>query len=134
MLEVIDPATMRWLSGWSPSLSWPSASALAKHIVGHLSSLNEHQIQVLGWSALAYAAISGAEALGLWLGYRWGQWLSAVISGLFIPVELIDGIRHPSLFRSGLVMLNVAVLLYLVLRICSDRRRHTSIATTDVCA
>ncbi len=122
-LLAIDSATMERLSNWTPRSPRPFETEMARHIVGPLGRFGAHQSHVLGWSVLAYAAISTVEGFGLWRGYRWGPWLSVLFTGGFIPLELIEWIRHASAFRTAVLLLNIAVLLYLVFMIGVDLRR-----------
>jgi uncharacterized membrane protein (DUF2068 family) len=64
--------------------------------------------------ALLYSAIRLAEGYGLWFGHRWGSWLGAVSGGIYVPVEVYELLHKPSVIKAATLILNVAVVVYLV--------------------
>ena len=73
-------------------------------------------ITLLALAALAYAALERTEAVGLTMQRRWAEYLTVIATGILIPYEAYEVIRHPSLFKVGAVALNVAVVGYLTYR------------------
>jgi uncharacterized membrane protein (DUF2068 family) len=55
-----------------------------------------------------------AEGTGLWLRTRWGEWLTVIITGSLVPVEIYEIYRHFSFVRVGVLALNVAIVVYLI--------------------
>lgn len=56
------------------------------------------------------------EAFLLWRGHAWGEWL--VVAGLaaLLPFEAFALEKHPSFTRFGALLVNAAVVAYLVVR------------------
>jgi uncharacterized membrane protein (DUF2068 family) len=67
-------------------------------------------------------AVSWLEAWALKQGHAWGPWLVVVITALFLPAEVLELVRHPRLSRAGILVGNVAILLFLAWY----ARRHSS--------
>jgi len=74
-------------------------------------------VKRLGLVGLLYAGLFLVEGTGLWLQRRWGEWATVVITGLLIPVEVYEILRHPSAAKILVLIVNVAVVGYLVYRI-----------------
>lgn len=70
--------------------------------------------------------ISAVEAWALWRGHRWGPWLVAGASALPVPFELWELVRRPSPWRALLLVVNLAVVAYLVRWL----RRHRRVEST----
>ena len=87
-------------------------SALAK-----VSRLTPIEIKKLGIVGLIYAALFLTEGIGLWLLRPWGEWVTVIISGSLVPVEIYEIYRHPSATKIGVVVINVAIVIYLIRRI-----------------
>lgn len=68
----------------------------------------------------ADGVLTSLEAWGLARGRWWGPWLVVVLTGVFVPGELVALSRHASLTRIGLLVANVAIAIYLARR----ARRH----------
>jgi uncharacterized membrane protein (DUF2068 family) len=73
-------------------------------------------VTLLAVGALAYAALETTEAVGLAMQRRWAEYLTVIATGILIPYEAYEVIRHPTLFKVGALALNVAVVGYLTYR------------------
>lgn len=62
----------------------------------------------------AYALLELAEAVGLWLMKRWGEYLAVVATSVFLPWEIRELIRGLTAFHVVLFLLNVAAVVYLL--------------------
>jgi uncharacterized membrane protein (DUF2068 family) len=65
----------------------------------------------------AYGALFTVEGFGLWLGKRWGEWLTIVATTSFIPFELYELWKRATFTRAAFLAVNVAIVIYLVWRI-----------------
>ena len=84
------------------------------HLIRQAFSLRE---STLGWLTLgvaAYAALELAEAVGLWLMARWGEYLTVVGTAAFIPLEIYELIERVTLLRAGAFVINVGAVAYLL--------------------
>jgi uncharacterized membrane protein (DUF2068 family) len=101
--------------GLDPGNRWID-QALAK-----VASLRPEQIRNLGLGGLLYACLFLAEGTGLWLEKRWGEWLTVIITGSLAPLEIYEIHRHPTVVRVAVLVINVAVVGYLIYRIRSAK-------------
>ena len=79
--------------------------------------------------AFAYAALFLVEGIGLILGQYWAHWLVIIDTASFIPGEIYYLARQFSTFDTILLVVNVAVVLYLVRRIKTRNRSPDPPAT-----
>src|SRR5205085_4155835 len=77
--------------------------------------VRSHTLVVLGATATAYAVVEGVEAVGLWFERRWAEYLTAVATAGFLPFEVHELINRVTVFRVGALVVNIAVLVYLVI-------------------
>ena len=82
-------------------------------ILDRVSILDDPMLRRIGFAAFCYAGISIAEGIGLYLEKAWGEYLTLVITASFLPWEIMEIIRRQSLPRVGLLVVNLAVLIYL---------------------
>lgn len=80
-------------------------------LADHLTST---RLWGLAAMAMAYAVVRFIEGYGLWLGKRWASWVGVVGGGAYVPIEIYELIRHPSVPKCGVLLFNVAVVAYLV--------------------
>lgn len=76
--------------------------------------LDPKTLRILLVSAVIYAVVEGVEAVGLWRGRRWAEYLTAVATAGFLPLEVDELIKKVSVGRVLALVANVAVLVYLV--------------------
>lgn len=91
-----------------------------RHVVvllARVANLSPAEVKKLGLVGLFYAGLFLVEGTGLWLQRRWGEWTTVVITGLLIPVEVYEIVRHPGVVKVLVLVLNVAVVWYLIHRI-----------------
>jgi uncharacterized membrane protein (DUF2068 family) len=77
----------------------------------------------LGIAALAYAAVFLVEGLGLLWRKRWAEWLTVGVTASFVPVEVYEMIHRFGAGKVIALVLNIAIVAYLVWHRLSERRR-----------
>jgi len=107
---------------WLFVLGFAPGGHLVKEALAGAGALNDRMLRVVGVAMFVYAALFAVEGAGLLLRRRWGEWVSIIITGSFIPIELFETVRHPHVGRAATMLLNVAAVAYLVHRV--RKRRH----------
>lgn len=80
----------------------------------HLADVNRHTLIVLFCTAVVYAVLEGAEAFGLWRQRRWAEYLTAIATAGFLPLEIHELTKRVSAGRVIALVINLAVLGYLL--------------------
>jgi len=84
------------------------------HQLERLVTLDVTTLRLIGFAAAGYAVLEGAEAYGLWRQRRWAEYLTFVATTLFVPYELYDLQKTVTVFHVATLVVNVAILLYLL--------------------
>jgi uncharacterized membrane protein (DUF2068 family) len=92
------------------------AQALAR-----TTRVTPRRLHELGVVAFVYAALFLAEGIGLWSLKRWGEWTTVLITGSLLPLEIYELWHRPTLPRAAVLLLNAAVVGYLVVRLQRGR-------------
>ena len=79
-----------------------------------IAELRQATITTLAITAAAYCIIEGIEAVGLWWERRWAEYLTVVATAGFLPFEIHELLDRVSVFRVGALVVNVAILVYLI--------------------
>lgn len=93
--------------------------------LSRIANLSPAQIKKLGLGGLVYAALFLVEGTGLWLLKPWGEWVTVIITGTGVPLEIYEIHRHPTGVKVVALVINVAIVAYLLYRIRSRRKRAT---------
>jgi uncharacterized membrane protein (DUF2068 family) len=79
-----------------------------------LAGISASSLLVIGTGSLIYGLIEGSESVGLILRRRWAEYLVVLATAFFIPLEVSEVIQRPSPLRIVTLVVNVAVVIYLV--------------------
>ncbi|HEV2414128.1 MAG TPA: DUF2127 domain-containing protein [Candidatus Dormibacteraeota bacterium] len=75
-----------------------------------------NHMTLLALAAIAYATLEATEGVGLAMRRRWAEYLTVIATGILIPYEAYEVVRHATLFKVGALLLNLAVVGYLTYR------------------
>ena len=81
-----------------------------------LLNLNKNTLLLLAATAAVYCVVEGVEAVGLWRERRWAEYLTAIATAGFLPFEIKELIDRVTVLRVGALVVNIAVLVWLVWR------------------
>jgi uncharacterized membrane protein (DUF2068 family) len=76
--------------------------------------IDAHRLKQISLATFAYSALALTEGVGLMLEKVWAEYLTLCLTVSFLPWELYELARQPNLFRLSLLLINLAVLAYLV--------------------
>jgi uncharacterized membrane protein (DUF2068 family) len=98
------------------------AMAIREHLVHHwairlaeavMRNLTVRRVFWVIAALLGDSVLSGFEGWALLRGYLWAPWLVVGATGLLLPIEIAEIIRHITLGRVGLFLANSAIVIYL---------------------
>jgi uncharacterized membrane protein (DUF2068 family) len=82
--------------------------------IRHVFELNSRTLIWVAVALLVYAAIEIIEAVGLWMLKRWGEYFAVVATCFGLPVEIYELTEKISPLRIGALVINVALIVYIV--------------------
>jgi uncharacterized membrane protein (DUF2068 family) len=106
---------------WIEALKLDPGNRFVDAALSKASDLTPDQIKKLGLGSFIYAGLFLTEGIGLWLLKYWAEWLTVIITSSLIPIEIYEIHRHPTPAKVVVLVLNVAIVVYLLYRIRSPR-------------
>jgi uncharacterized membrane protein (DUF2068 family) len=94
---------------------------VAAHALTLLYTEGPRRLTMLAVGAFLYAGVFLVEGIGLARGRRWGEYLTIGVTLSFLPFEVIAVFHHTTWLRVGTLLVNVAVVIYLVWQLRSSR-------------
>jgi uncharacterized membrane protein (DUF2068 family) len=82
------------------------------------------RLKEISAAAFAHAALDILEGTGLVLRKVWAEFVTLVVSALFLPFEFFAIARHVTWNRVGIAAINVAVVIYLIFHVQMRLREH----------
>lgn len=112
------------------------AATLAESILEHVGAgwalraatllvevATSRHVRLLAVVSIADAALSAVEGLALRAGRWWAPWLVVIATAALLPWELLEAVARPKWTRLALLLINLAVVAYLLR---SVRRAHST--------
>jgi uncharacterized membrane protein (DUF2068 family) len=89
-------------------------------LLERFTDLSPQRLKAVSFGTFFYAVLLLTEGVGLALGKRWAEYFTTIATSSFIPLEIYEIFRHTNVTKIVVLLINVAVVWYLVLEL----RRH----------
>jgi len=76
--------------------------------------IDAHRLREIGFATFGYSALKMIEGIGLIMEKVWAEYLTTILTVMFLPWELYELFREPNLARLSLLLANLVVLAYLL--------------------
>ncbi len=84
------------------------------HELDRLFTLRAGTLHEVAIGLLAYGLLEGVEAVGLWYGKRWAEYLTFLATTILLPLEIYELLHRQSALKIIGFLINVAVVIYLL--------------------
>ncbi len=122
-LKLLDPRVVVALDHWAAALATHHARRGLVHLISWLTGSSPRRLESIAVGAFLFAVLFVVEGVGLWLGKRWAEYLTAVATTLFVPFEVVQLARMVSPARVVALVLNVALVVFLAHHLERHRAR-----------
>ncbi len=96
------------------ALKFDPESRFVTVLLDKVDLIDAHRLRQISLATFAYSALALTEGVGLLLEKVWAEYLTLFLTISFLPWELYELAKRPSWFRLSLLLINLAVLGYLV--------------------
>jgi len=131
ILHLLPRDPTQTLLRWALTLHVDPNNRYVRALLAMLLRVNETQRALLVVGTALYALLFAIEGVGLWLERAWAEYLSLVATAVFLPIELYELLKHSSLIKGIVLVLNLAIVLYLTARVRHRRIEKKTPPTTQ---
>ncbi len=110
------------LDHWITLIGLDPGSHHLSRLLQAVTNVPARRIRELGIASFIYAALFLTEGIGLWLEKRWAEWFTVAITSSLVPLEIYEIYRHPTPVKIVVLVLNVAIVVYLLYRIVHENQ------------
>jgi uncharacterized membrane protein (DUF2068 family) len=64
------------------------------------------------------------EAYGLWNARAWAEWIALISGTIYLPFEIYKVIYRQNLFHISVLLINLAIVLYMVYELKTEDSLH----------
>jgi uncharacterized membrane protein (DUF2068 family) len=90
-------------------------------ILSRATSVSPRELKVLSIGTFFYSLVFLTEGTGLLLRKRWAEYFTIVSTGALIPLEVYELVRHITPVKILVMILNIAIVVYLILQLRKER-------------
>jgi uncharacterized membrane protein (DUF2068 family) len=122
------PAT---LIHWADVVGVDTGNRWLYELITKVAGASAKQLEELGVGSFVYAAVFSVEGVGLWMQKKWAEYVTVIVTMSFLPLEIYEVAHHFSAAKVVTLVLNVAVVVYLVVRLMGERRAHAPLGSAS---
>jgi uncharacterized membrane protein (DUF2068 family) len=89
-------------------------------------TLTDAKLWAVAAAALVYATLRFVEAYGLWKARAWAEWIALISGALYLPFEIYKIVQHVTPLHVGILLVNLAVVLFMAYLRLSARKARRS--------
>jgi len=95
-------------------LKFDPESRVVTILLDKVDLIDAHRLKQISLATFGYSAVALTEGIGLVLEKVWAEYLTLFLTASFLPWEVYELSRRPDWFRLSLLLINLAVLGYLI--------------------
>jgi uncharacterized membrane protein (DUF2068 family) len=120
-LTMLNEDVARRAEQWIAALRVDPHNHFIHALLMKLTRLDNHKLEAISAGTFIYSALLLTEGVGLFLRKRWAEYLTIFVTALLVPLEIYELSKELSLTRIAVLVINVAVVVYLVVRVRGER-------------
>jgi uncharacterized membrane protein (DUF2068 family) len=95
-------------------------------LIERFTNLDPRHLRELSVGTFIYSAVLLTEGVGLALRKKWAEYFTIIVTSSFIPLEVYEILRHTTMMKIVLLLINIAVVWYLVMELRRYKKRFES--------
>jgi uncharacterized membrane protein (DUF2068 family) len=115
------------LSRWASAVHVDPGNRYFQKVLAKLWWVDDRKLKELGIGTFFYAGLFLTEGLGLLFQKLWAEYLTILLTGSFIPLEVRLTVRHFTAVRALTLLANLFTVAYLIAHRASERRRRRTL-------
>ena len=123
VLRLVKPGAVQCVTEWVAGMPFATQHAFVGRGLATITRLSPKRIEQLAVVLFLYAALFIVEGVGLWMGKLWAEWLTLVATTSFVPFEVYEVAHKATFLRVGILVANIAIMIYIVYRRVTVRKR-----------
>ena len=105
------------ISNWVDFLRVDPDNRFIHGILTRVLNLTPAQLKAASVGTFIYAGLLLTEGVGLLFRKRWAEYFTIITTAGLIPLELYELSRHITPARIAILIINIAIVVYLVVRV-----------------
>jgi uncharacterized membrane protein (DUF2068 family) len=113
-LRLIHADVSALATSWADRLNIDPQNRYLGAILSRLVAADPRTFATIAAGSFVYAAVFITEGVGLWFRRRWAEYFTIIVTSSLIPLELYEVWKRFEVSRVAIIVVNVAIVAYLV--------------------
>jgi uncharacterized membrane protein (DUF2068 family) len=128
-LQLLHRDVAEIVNRWVAELRFDPQSRFIHALLLRAGAIDDHMLRRIGAGTFFYSALLLTEGIGLWLEKCWAEYLTVILTGSFLPLEIYELTRRINVTRVTILVINVLIVAYLIRFIRRASHGSVGIAT-----
>ncbi|HTH52156.1 MAG TPA: DUF2127 domain-containing protein [Pyrinomonadaceae bacterium] len=133
LLTLLGRDVHEWAADFVSRHGVDTANRYVQPMLDKLVGVGDRQLKEFSVAAFGYSSILYIEGLGLWFQKRWAEYLTAIATALFIPVEIYEIFQRPTWVRFAALGINTFIVWYLTTRLRDEKVEDAHKTVVKIC-
>jgi uncharacterized membrane protein (DUF2068 family) len=116
-VDLLHKDVAQTVSHWVNVLRVDPDNRFIHRIAARIFNVTPGQLKAVSAGTFFYAALLLTEGIGLLLRKHWAEYFTVITTAALIPLEVYELIRHLTVAKVAVLIINIAIVWYLVLRL-----------------
>jgi uncharacterized membrane protein (DUF2068 family) len=125
-LKLLHSDVAETVTHWLDVLRVDPDNRIILGLLARVVSVTPKQLEAASAGTFVYAALLLTEGTGLLLRKRWAEFFTIISTAGLIPLELYEIYRHLTAVKIIVLLVNVAIVVYLIARVRRTRNEPGS--------
>lgn len=109
------------IANWVDLLRIDPQNHYLRRLLERVANVDDKKLRELSAGTFFYSALFLCEGVGLALRKRWAEYLTIISTASLMPIEILEIYKKPSAAKVVLLVVNLAVVVYLVFQLRRNR-------------
>lgn len=123
-LKLLHKDVAAEMERWINLLRFDPQSHLIRKLLEKIGMVDDRKLEELSIGTFFYSGLLLTEGVGLALRRRWAEYMTIVTTASLLPLEIYEIVKRVSTGRIVLLLINIAVVVYLVIEVRRTRNKQ----------
>jgi uncharacterized membrane protein (DUF2068 family) len=124
VLSLLHKDVAAEVAQWIDALRVDPHNHYIQVLLEKLGVVDDRKLKALSMGTFFYSALFLTEGIGLALRKRWAEYLTIISTASLLPLEVYEIVRHVSAPKIVALIVNIAIVVYLVIEVRRTRNLH----------
>lgn len=120
-LKLLHKDVAAEMERWINLLRFDPQNHVIRKLLEKLGMVDDRKLKELSIGTFFYSGLLLTEGVGLALRQRWAEYVTIVTTASLLPLEIFEIAKRVSTARIVLLLINIAVVVYLVIEVRRTR-------------